>query len=405
MVNVIDINGGKLNPCTEAKAMHLLNDKKAEIVERVPFTIRLNFAVDSIVTPDSELTPPAEAVSATEEEQPAASESTETSPKTLVMSGKTVVLNDKTVEIDGETIPIPQTRFYVNDPYRFAKDLLETRKAYSKSIFSCKPSDYENRKAYIPLFKDSIRGRRFTVGKTVEFGSIPEKLDLPEKEQPSKYPYQWKDGYAGQPIKWRILDIDHTNNKILLLSDKILFGATRNNKYKRRLEGVENEFAYRWTESDICMYLNTDFLKEFSLDKLPIANICHKTEAGWFYETEPAEYSDEKVFLLSREEVERYLPEDKDRVAIKIDKTFEENRKNRIASGTAFGNCKYFGDYWYLRTPGNKYDPERMTTEFVMKEFKASGPTIVGGEGEIISDYSLRILHLGIRPAMWLRIV
>ena len=37
-----------LMPCTEAKARHLLKERKAVIVNHTPFTIRLNFVVDDI---------------------------------------------------------------------------------------------------------------------------------------------------------------------------------------------------------------------------------------------------------------------------------------------------------------------------------------------------------------------
>ncbi|MBT6050480.1 MAG: RRXRR domain-containing protein, partial [Candidatus Scalindua sp.] len=41
MVYVISKNGNPLMPCTEAKARKLLRDKKAKVVRKTPFTIKL----------------------------------------------------------------------------------------------------------------------------------------------------------------------------------------------------------------------------------------------------------------------------------------------------------------------------------------------------------------------------
>lgn len=43
MVYVINKNGNPLMPCKEAKAKHLLRDKKAKVVKKIPFTIQLLF--------------------------------------------------------------------------------------------------------------------------------------------------------------------------------------------------------------------------------------------------------------------------------------------------------------------------------------------------------------------------
>ena len=51
MVYVQNINGLPLMPCSEAKARHLLEEHKAVIVSRTPFTIRLKFVVDDITQP------------------------------------------------------------------------------------------------------------------------------------------------------------------------------------------------------------------------------------------------------------------------------------------------------------------------------------------------------------------
>lgn len=354
MVNVINKTGEALSPCTEAKARHLLDERKAEIVTKVPFTIRLNFAVNSNVAPEKE------------------SATSETAKR-------------KTVEVDGKTVIIP--KFYEQKhPEVFKQELKEMREKYTNR-FCCKPARTREIESPLWFCQNSIRGRKFTIGKSVELGRFPEKdEELAIKCLYNRYPTEWE-GLAGQPVKWRVLDVDRRNNAILLFSENILFYDSINDKHKRRLEGIENELFYRWTESDICMYLNTDFLKDFSLSSLPFANVLHETEPGWFYKTEPAEYSEEKVFLLSKTEVEKYLPKTKDRIA-----------KN------ASGSRDYcYEDYWLLRTPGNKYNPELISDTFEKRGI--SGPTLVSRTGEIEASTSLRMVGFGIRPAFWLRIV
>lgn len=47
-VYVISRLGHPLMPCSPAKARHLLDDKKAKVVKRMPFTIRLLYGSTSI---------------------------------------------------------------------------------------------------------------------------------------------------------------------------------------------------------------------------------------------------------------------------------------------------------------------------------------------------------------------
>lgn len=51
MVYVVGIDGKPLMPCTEAKAGHLLKDKRAKIVHRLPFTVRLLFTTGGATQP------------------------------------------------------------------------------------------------------------------------------------------------------------------------------------------------------------------------------------------------------------------------------------------------------------------------------------------------------------------
>ena len=46
-VFVLNINGEPLMPCSNAKARHLLQGGRANVVKRIPFTIKLNFECEN----------------------------------------------------------------------------------------------------------------------------------------------------------------------------------------------------------------------------------------------------------------------------------------------------------------------------------------------------------------------
>ena len=50
-VYVISRLGHPLMPCSPAKARHLLDDKKAKVVKRMPFTIRLLYGSTKYIQP------------------------------------------------------------------------------------------------------------------------------------------------------------------------------------------------------------------------------------------------------------------------------------------------------------------------------------------------------------------
>ena len=53
MVYVLNSDGSPLMPCTEAKARHLIESRKAKVVRRTPFIIRLAFLVEGEVNTES----------------------------------------------------------------------------------------------------------------------------------------------------------------------------------------------------------------------------------------------------------------------------------------------------------------------------------------------------------------
>ena len=85
----------------------------------------------------------------------------------------------------------------------------------------------------------------------------------------------------------------------------------------------------------------------------------------------------DRLFLLSMEEVERYFPNEEERIALASDSAIE----NGVAAG-ADNSCS-----WWLRTP----DPDTLGTVLTVK----------GSDGTI--SRSMYEITNGVRPAMWIR--
>jgi len=152
-------------------------------------------------------------------------------------------------------------------------------------------------------------------------------------------------------IKWDVLEIQ--GGKALLLARDVLEG--------RDFYGAEKDV--NWEDSGIRNYLNdrlaTGFLYRFTEEtKARILVTSVHNEVG--------NDTLDKVFLLSVEEVERYLPSQKSRVA-KIEKTKQP---------------------WWLRSSGSNNTKAAIITK----------------DGEIRTDGKTVSEKAGVRPAMWISI-
>lgn len=138
--------------------------------------------------------------------------------------------------------------------------------------------------------------------------------------------------YNGTPIEWLVLD--ETEDKYLLLSKYIL--------ELRRFDEDSNDYG----ESEI-----KDFLENYMLPRIGIFD---------------------NLFLLSIEEVEKYLPEEKDRIA------FLEPIK--------YG--KDISYWWWLRSPNCDYDDSAYYVYY---------------NGCIYSGGGVNSTNYGVRPACWVK--
>ena len=189
------------------------------------------------------------------------------------------------------------------------------------------------------------------VGSTLLFGRYPQTENGDKK-----------------PIEWII--VKKEENKALLLS-KYVLDAQPYNKIDKYVT---------WETSDIRKWLNKDFyVVAFNpLQRKKISNILLKTEDNYIDGTNGGKETTDKVFLLSRDEVEKLL-----------------NNENRVAKATQYAEkAGYSYDYeykfpsvWWLRSPGMLQD----SSDGVSKSGYIEGATVA-------------TKHNGVRPAIWINI-
>ena len=175
-----------------------------------------------------------------------------------------------------------------------------------------------------------------------------------------------------EPIEWLVLDIQ--DNKALLLSQYALNSKPYNTDYE----------AVDWEHCSLRQWLNGWFLK-FSFSDAEKKAILNTTvnnsvlQGNQEWENTGGKNTQDKIFLLSYQEVMRYFGSAEDRICTPTSYAIEMGADTREYSGhiTEAG-------WWWLRSPGEK-------------EHHAA---FVNFDGEIYSN-AVGNEYLSVRPAMW----
>lgn len=189
------------------------------------------------------------------------------------------------------------------------------------------------------------------VGDIIKFGSYQQITD--DKE----------------PIKWKILKIE--NKKALIISQYSL-------EYKAYNEKRE---ATSWEKCSLRRWLNNEFMKSaFSEDEQNIIQLSKiEADINPRYKSSQGSNTEDKVFLLSIKEVEKYFEGNVDRHCIAT---------KYVVKDRSFPNGYMY--YWWLRSLG--YDRRHDCA------------TIVWGNGSI-NFTGLCVNNLGcVRPALWINL-
>ena len=185
-----------------------------------------------------------------------------------------------------------------------------------------------------------------SVGMTVSFGRFPETND-----------------YEMKPLTWRVLAVE--NDRALLMTEKEILA-------------VRDEICHRkdhWEISDVRTLLNESFFQSAFTEKeqAQIETVSLKNLKNPSYPGTTRPNTKDKVFLLSFEEAEKYLPT-------------EESRKTTPTEyAHAQTSAKYDWGFWNLRTEG-----------------KWGAVAVSENRG----DYAMSGNHVGrdyIRPCIWVK--
>jgi len=176
---------------------------------------------------------------------------------------------------------------------------------------------------------------------------------------------------------WYILKEE--DDKILLLSQDII----ELKKYHDTFEDVT------WEDASIRKYLNGEFYDSFeSEDKLQIieSHICN--EDNPWYSVSGGQKTMDKIFLLSIDEVVRYLG-DSGQLMEPNNKYFIDDKYNLARSAKLGGSPAR----WMLRTPGNS--PDFVATITIEGKIAMTG--------DFVNRSSTDLFNVGIRPALWMK--
>ena len=202
----------------------------------------------------------------------------------------------------------------------------------------------------------------YSVGSIICMGKYPQTSEIPT------------------PLEWKILAND--GKRVLLI--------TKTPLDERPFH--ESKCAIDWSRSTIRKWLNNDFLNIFNPDeKARILETELNTPDNAQFNIPGSGRTTDKVFLLSVEEVERYLPHKSDRYgkAIQLYANAHpdfvitaDSVDNNIYTKSMIGNCNY-----WLRSPGSQNNCACM----------------INFTGEI-AQYGIVNGKIPIRPAMYISI-
>ena len=192
--------------------------------------------------------------------------------------------------------------------------------------------------------------------------------ELFEKDSIVEFGSYLRDTYLdNEPIEWIVLE--KQNNKALLISK---YGLD----YKKFTETIKNK---NWEECTLRKWLNEDFIESaFSQDeKNRILETTLKNEGNKEFNISGCNDTNDKIFLLSLDEAEKYFSSDEDRVCIATRYVTLISKDVNAEDGCT----------WWLRTPGRN-----------------EGYVIIRASGGIGSYGSWFNYQEIVRPAMWVRI-
>ena len=170
-----------------------------------------------------------------------------------------------------------------------------------------------------------------------------------------------------EPIEWQVLEKD--GSRLLLISTKGLDGRV----YHDTADDVT------WETCSLRSWLNNDFLtKAFTSDEQNrIQTVTVTTEKDPERDTDPGNPTEDKIFVLSAQEAEKYFPSDSERRCEPTEYAKEQGVFADMVTGCSS---------WWLRSPG--------MVQFYSAKVFTDGEVFKSGE-QVNNTFS-------VRPVLWL---
>lgn len=191
------------------------------------------------------------------------------------------------------------------------------------------------------------------IGSTVLFGSYP----------------QTAAGNDKTPIEWQVLD--KQRDKILLISKKGLAGRPYNDELR----------DVTWENCTLRKWLNGEFLNDAfnATEQKAICRTIVKAGNNPLYDTDPGADTEDRVFLLSILEAEKFFGSNNERICTATEAA--------INNGAKVMNAK--ACWWWLRSPGHQRDSAA--------HVYYGGSVGCGGQDVNFDFYA-------VRPALWVNL-
>lgn len=259
--------------------------------------------------------------------------------------------------VDGAAVNGPNTAHLIKRMFMFLEDgNWERADEYAEKVLDMDP---ENGDAYLGKFLAEQKVHNIS-----EIGTN-EKLMLLQNVISNRFGDSFEMGRFsdGKPIEWIRLITE--NGKSLLFSKFVL--------EKRSYHEDEDEKDVTWKDCDLRSYLNQDFLnKVFNDDEQERILKSRVNNTERYKGTSGPVTSDvtnDKLFLLSIDEVRKYLASDAERIGISL--------------------TDHLPTFWWLRSPGSH-------------SYSASAASVIN-DGSVYT-YGLSVDDTsGIRPAFWIK--
>jgi len=178
---------------------------------------------------------------------------------------------------------------------------------------------------------------------------------------------------------WRILDIQ--DNMALIITDEVVELRAYHNTYKDTT----------WYDCETRRYLNSEFLNRFDENNQSrILLVTNKNMDNPWYGTKAGNESQDRIFLLSLEEVCRFFGDSTDKLYNRGNNRYwkknDVNNSKRLARLVDACGCWW----WWLRSPGRH---NRLAA------YIHGTDGCVGVNGNNVTND-----RGGIRPALWLKL-